>query len=264
MKTLQQWRNVARSLVAAGAAPSEVDFVDGWAPQGRLPFDSETAAGPSVSSDASALARPLHVPKSFVKLAEQVSSHRDPRRWTLLYPILWRISHGQPDLLKLVTDDDVHSAISWQQQVRRDAHKMKAFVRFRRAEIDGCEWFIAWYRPDHRIVPLVSRFFADRFAAMNWSILCPLESVSWDQQRLQYGPGVGRDAAPEEDELESMWLTYYRSTFNPARIKLKAMRAQMPLRYWSTLPEAQLIDQLVSEAPDRVAEMVRRRRRDEK
>ena len=41
-----------------------------------------------------------------------------------------------------------------------------------------------------------------------------------------------------------------------ARLKLKAMRAEMPMRHWPTLPEAEVIDRLIEQAPQRAAEMV--------
>jgi uracil-DNA glycosylase len=44
--------------------------------------------------------------------------------------------------------------------------------------------------------------------------------------------------------MEGIWRTYYRSIFNPARLKLKAMQAEMPKRYWKNLPEADLIEEL--------------------
>jgi DNA polymerase len=44
--------------------------------------------------------------------------------------------------------------------------------------------------------------------------------------------------------MEGIWRTYYRSIFNPARLKLKAMQAEMPKRYWKNLPEADLIESL--------------------
>jgi hypothetical protein len=38
--------------------------------------------------------------------------------------------------------------------------------------------------------------------------------------------------APKEDHLEDLWRDYYRATFNPAGIKLKAMKREMPVRHW--------------------------------
>jgi DNA polymerase len=54
-----------------------------------------------------------------------------------------------------------------------------------------------------------------------------------------------------------MWLSYYGAVFNPARVKRKAMRAELPLRHWPTLPETKIIERLIDQAPQRVAEMVR-------
>jgi hypothetical protein len=45
---------------------------------------------------------------------------------------------------------------------------------------------------------------------------------------------------------------------DPARIKQKAMRKEMPVRHWATLPETQIIPDLLRDAPRRVEEMVRK------
>ena len=46
---------------------------------------------------------------------------------------------------------------------------MHAFVRFTPVREDDGERFVAFYRPDHRIVAKAAPFFADRFNAMRWS-----------------------------------------------------------------------------------------------
>jgi uracil-DNA glycosylase len=260
IKYFDQWRDQARSQLRAGIDPAQIDFQDAWQPQSLIDFGDRSGEPSCFRADSAHRSRAVFtVPKPFLRLARSVACHRDGRRWNLLYRILWRLTHGEPELLEMVTDDDVYLARAWQKQVGRDAHKMKAFVRFRCCDRDGDEWFVAWYRPDHRIVRSVTPFFADRFSSMRWSIFTPEESVSWDLRQLRFGPGTGREAAPQGDELEEMWLSYYSSTFNPARLKLKAMRAEMPVRYWTTLPETAVIDQLIDQAPQRVAEMVRHR-----
>ena len=260
IRYFDEWRKEARSLLRAGVDPARVDFSDGWQPQPLLDF-GDGAEDPSLAR-ADSTCRPrtvFTVPKPFLKLAQSVACHRDARRWNVLYRILWRLTHGEPELLEVVTDDDVYLARKWQKQVGRDSHKMQAFVRFRRCARKADEWFIAWYRPDHRIVRSVAPFFADRFSSMKWSILTPDESMSWDLQQLRFGRGIGREAAPHVDELEEMWLSYYSATFNPARVNFKALRAEMPLRHWLTLPETKVIDRLIDQAPQRVAQMVRHR-----
>ena len=57
------------------------------------------------------------------------------------------------------------------------------------------------------------------------------------------------------DETEALWLTYYAGIFNPARLKPRAMRAEMPVKYWANLPEAALIPDLIAGAEARVRGM---------
>ena len=87
--------------------------------------------------------------------------------------------------------------------------------------------------------------------------MTPDESVVWDQTQLIYGKGLPRTAAPDSDELEDLWKTYYANIFNPARVKVKMMKSEMPVRYWSTLPEAEIIADLLADAPRRVEEMIK-------
>ena len=98
-------------------------------------------------------------------------------------------------------------------------------------------------------------WFVERFGSMRWSILTPDRSAHWDTHELRFGPGVARSAAPDGDALEDLWRDYYGAIFNPARVNVKAMKAEMPIRHWATLPEAQLIPRLLSSAGARVTEM---------
>jgi DNA polymerase len=226
--------------------------------QQSLDLNGEQAtAAPQDGPPARCASGQPRVPRGFVQLARSVACHSERARWTVLYRVAWRLTHGEPQLLEVIGDTDICALSRWNRQVRRDIHKMKAFVRFRRCIRDGEEWFVAWHRPDHRIEQQTAPFFRDRFSQMRWCILTPNASLTWDLNSLYVGMGVDRDAAPQADELEGLWLTYYASIFNPARVKLKAMRAEMPVRHWPTLPETSLIGTLVAEAPARVAQMLR-------
>ena len=156
-------------------------------------------------------------------------------------------------------DPDLRLVQQWCKAVGRDIHKMHAFVRFRLVGVDeetGREQFVAWFEPEHRIVRLAAPFFRKRFAGMDWSILTPDECAHWDGGSLFFTPGVSRDAAPDDDALDDLWRTYYRSIFNPARLKVKAMQSEMPKKYWKNLPEAPLIEGLISGSRKRVREMM--------
>ena len=203
---------------------------------------------------------PLRVPREFVSVAQRVSCARDERKWALLYRVLWRLTHGEPQLMQISVDEDAHALYAIDKSVRRDAHKMKAFVRFRKAGPPDDGHYVAWHRPDHLIVRMTAPFFADRFRAMRWTIFTPDESVAWDGRTLAFGAGVPRSQAPSEDAMEELWKTYYAAIFNPARIKVQAMRREMPARHWPTLPETQIINQMLRDAPQRLETMLQHAR----
>ncbi len=76
------------------------------------------------------------------------------------------------------------------QAVRRDTHKMRAFVRFREVQEAGGTRYVSWFEPDHYIVEANAPFFVRRFATMVWSILTPYRSAHWTGAALEFGPGA--------------------------------------------------------------------------
>jgi probable DNA metabolism protein len=241
------WRQAARAFREGDVAPAQARFVVGSDAQGGL-FDDGL---PILEAGAPAFS----VPKTFVDMAEAVILHRSEDRFDLLYGLLWRL-RDEPDLMRVVSDRQVADALERAKNVSRAAHKMKAFVRFREvADEEGQRW-VAWFEPAHRVLERTAPFFARRFANMRWSILTPDGSALWDGASLTFGPPARQDEAPAEDEMEAFWRTYYASTFNPARLKTQAMRAEMPKRYWKNLPEAALIPELVARSSVRTEAMV--------
>lgn len=83
---------------------------------------------------------------------------------------------------------------------------------------------------------------------MRFSILTPQICAHWDLENLTFSAGVSRAAAPTQDDTEDFWLVYYQSIFNPFRLKIKAMKKELPVRHWRTLPEAVLIPELIRKA----------------
>jgi probable DNA metabolism protein len=250
-RDFEEWRIAARRLLVDGVPPVDVIWAD---------HDQPTLLPPDEVRPTPTGSRALAVPRSFMQAARVVACHRAADRWSLLYRILWRLAHGESALLERITDEEVYRFQQMEKAVSRDRHKMTAFVRFRRVDAAEGEQYIAWHRPDHYIVKLTAPFFAERFAAMRWAILTPDDSVRWDGHSLCFSEGAPASAAPRGDDLESLWRTYYANIFNPARIKLNAMRKEMPVRHWATLPETQIIPDLLRDAPRRVEEMVRKSR----
>lgn len=247
--SVEAWRDVARVALRAQVAPEQLDWLHG--------SDASLLDAPSVlhaPEPEGAAQATTPVPRAFLELAATCLCHRDPQRMPLLYRLLWRITHGERSVLSNPADADVVRAMALAQAVRRDSHKMKAFVRFR--EVPGQpDAFIAWFEPDHHIVDRVAPFFARRFAGMRWAILTPYRSAQWDGSTLTFGDGATQDQAPREDAREDLWRTYYANIFNPARLNTRMMQQEMPAKYWKHLPEASLLPQLVRDAGDRVQEM---------
>ena len=77
--------------------------------------------------------------------------------------------------------------------------------------------------------------------------------------RLTHGESHLLEISIDPDvAMEELWRTYYANIFNPARVKVRAMQAEMPKKYWRNLPEATLIPSLLHEAPQRVESMMKK------
>jgi probable DNA metabolism protein len=249
----EDWQKHARELLKANIPPLNVVWIEDSGQQQLFGGESDISVAPAAALEA--VSPRFKVPKRFVELARNVAAFRDPKKWGLLYSILWRIAHENHDLLKVETDDEVIQLLRMEDAVSRDVHHVHAFVRFKKVVDAEGERYVAWYKPGHKSIRLAAPFFAKRFAGMRWSILTPDGSAHWDGKTLRFTPGV--DAPPaNEDELEELWSKYYATTFNPARTNLRMMRSEMPQRFWNNMPELANLGQVLAKAPARVAEMI--------
>ncbi len=198
----------------------------------------------------------VRVPRELVSLAETVIQARDPARFALLYRLIWRAVTGERHVLEQITDPEVHRANRLAQAVRRDTHKMRAFVRFRDVTDHDTPRHVAWFEPDHYIVEANASFFVRRFAGMTWSILTPYRCAHWNGETLAFTDGAKLSDVPADDELANYWQVYFSSIFNPARLKINAMTSEMPRKYWKNLPEAAIIPELIAGSAVRTNTMI--------
>lgn len=246
-----EWRGKARRLLVAGLAPSQVVWRVGREENGLF------EAGDDMLPKADEVGVAGSVPRQFIDLARAVIQHSDPERFSLLYQTLWRLQGDQHNLQNAA--DSVNSLLTRMASgVSRDAHKMKAFVRFRAVEHEGAERYIAWFEPEHFILETTAPFFARRFAGMEWGIVTPYASAFWDKENLRFGPGGSKKDIPAEGAVEDDWRTYYGAIFNPARLKVAMMKSEMPVKYWRNLPEADLIAPLIRNARQMEEDMISR------
>lgn len=256
------WRDAVRGLVLDRVPPDQVVWQVGDDDPGQL-FAGQM---PVIPADRGAFS----VPRAFVDLARMAILHTDRQRFALLHMLLDRVLRER-GLLEDQADPLVRRIEGLAKAVRRDIHKMRAFVRFREvaphpdrprddlerlgAAQDGAR-YVAWFEPEHYIVRANAGFFVDRFATMQWSILTPEISIHWDGKRLSEGPGAAKAHAPDGDQIEAVWKTYYASIFNPARLKVGAMLREMPRKYWKNMPETALVPELIAGAQAREQAMV--------
>lgn len=237
------WRNAARGLLAEGVRPEDVLWQYGAA-------ESDLFA----TAPTSATSRPTRVPRTFVELAGAVCWHTDSERFARLYALLWRLG-DTPGLMSDRADVRVATLHQMEKSVRRDMHKMKAFLRFREIDPSGPRRrFAAWFEPQHHIVEPLAPFFARRFGDMDWIIATPDRTAHLTDGNITLATGQPKPALPD-DATEQLWSTYFRNIFNPARLKVKAMQAEMPKKYWKNMPEAAAIPEMIAGAEARARQM---------
>jgi probable DNA metabolism protein len=243
-----EWRGHARGLLAARVPPDDVAWSGPDSTAGLFAGDALPPPGNAPTT---------RVPPDFLELAEAAICHRDPERFALCYRLLWRLAGGHRELMETASDPDIVRLRGLASAVRRDAHKMKAFVRFRSVPGEGSrERFAAWFEPDHYVLERVAPFFMRRYDGMDWAIVTPYASALWDGTRLAFGPGGTRADVPAEDAMEAAWITYFSSIFNPARLKVAMMKSEMPVKYWRNLPEAKMIEPLIRGAREAELAMI--------
>ena len=248
------WRDHARRLLQAGVAPELVTWtVEGRRDSRLLDLSSPAPLPASVGGQPPC---PIRISKALLALINTALLHSNEDRFDLAYRLLYR-AQSVPNLHLNPADADVSKLNRYAKAIRRDIHKMHAFVRFRKiGDSEGREQFVSWFEPYHHITEEVAPFFRNRFNGMDWLIVTPEARIAWDGEKISVGPGGGKDDLPQEDVIEAEWRTYYANIFNPARVKIGAMKSEMPVKYWKNLPEAELIPALLEQAGTRVNAMV--------
>ena len=252
------WRDQARWLLSHQINPDQVSW--------SVPEDAGLFASdehyPQQTGPCQA-----RVPLALLELLQNAAQYRGEQRWSLLYEVLWRVSHG--DRTAMMAGDRLGSELHRRlKQVSREAHHLHAFVRF--IQLPGCNngkdmevkaallethslpEYVAWHEPAHDILRTASEHFIGRMGRHRWMIATTRDGVYYDGQRLIHKrqcPAAWQALARNaEDPQGELWLTYYSHIFNPARLNPKVMQGHLPSRFWKNLPEGPLIPALISEA----------------
>jgi probable DNA metabolism protein len=241
------WRQQARWLLSHEIDPSQVS----WA--GQQDADLFASEAPSLDQPGPFQAR---IPLTLLELLKNAACYRGDQRWSLLYEVLWRVSHG--DRTAMMAGDKLGSELHRRlKSVSREAHHLHAFVRFIEVPASTPQdltrpQYVAWHEPAHDILQSASEHFVGRMGQHRWLIATPEDGVYYDGKQLLYErkcPAPWRQLAQNVDDPHGdLWLAYYSHIFNPARLNEKVMQGHLPARFWKNLPEGPLIPALISEA----------------
>ena len=130
--------------------------------------------------------------------------------------------------------------------VRREKHRMEAFVRFQKLN-DGT--FYAAIEPDFNVLPLLTKHFKSRYADQKWMIYDIKRKYGLyydlhDTQFIEMGfdemhKPVDVIAAYSEDECvyQNLWKNYFNSVNIVSRKNTRLHVRHIPRRYWRHLTE---------------------------
>jgi len=241
--------SVPGDFVAGDSVPNDLVASDSAAGDSgtRAAASSSDTSAPSLRLPQGPLPQ-VRMPRKLMDLLQAAACFRAPDRWAFLYRVVWRWTHGEKDVIS-PADSDGARLTSMVKAVHREEHDMHAYLRFReRPESAGPPRFVGWFEPAHDVLPQVARHFAERMGRISWLIATPDASVLWDGAALHFAGPLMRGPADIEDASETLWLTYYRSIFNPARLNTKVMDSHIPSRFWKNLPEGSQVPEMVAQA----------------
>jgi len=86
--SFDEWRPLARDLLAAGVEPHQVEWLNGDAPSSLF---TQCADLPEPGNPP----RPIRIPRQLLAELEMAARFRSDDRWALLYRIIWRVVEGE-------------------------------------------------------------------------------------------------------------------------------------------------------------------------
>ena len=190
------FRAEANRLLGQQVPPTDIAWEAVLSPDLGVRYRGD-GAGPSTPSAVNAI-----VPRSFVRLTELVTLHRDGRRFDLLYRLLWRLVH-EPELAGAHDDGDMAQARAMAQSVRRDVQRACKAARLRPlAPQADVALALAWCVPQHHVTEQVAAWLAGQHPAPLWLLASPDRCVLWTGRHLLCAPGIAARAADAMEDAQ--------------------------------------------------------------
>ncbi|GAB3257799.1 TIGR03915 family putative DNA repair protein [Larkinella harenae] len=179
--------------------------------------------------------------------------------WTFLSDMdrpedaMWHFAQHVLDSPQNVEEDLSNRAV-WDvkkaaQRVKKERHRMQAFVRFK---LTKDQLYYAIIEPECDVLPLISHHFASRYADQLWLIydarrrygiyynLDNVTTVTLDfhDSRNQPTSTLIKEISDAREEVyQELWCRYFKSVTIESRKNMRLHMQHMPKRYWKHLPE---------------------------
>lgn len=130
--------------------------------------------------------------------------------------------------------------------VRREKHRMEAFIRFQKLR-DGS--FYAAIEPDFNVLPLFIKHFKSRYADMKWMIydlrrkygiyydLHDTQFITLDFAEANRQADIVAAYTEDESMYQHLWKNYFKSVNIASRKNTRLHVRHIPKRYWKHLTE---------------------------
>lgn len=130
--------------------------------------------------------------------------------------------------------------------IRREKHRMEAFIRFQKLQDDT---YYASIEPDFNVLPLLNRHFKSRYADQKWLIydikrkyglyydLHDTQFIDVDFSGDNKAANVMVSFSEDESIYQHLWKNYFHSVNIASRKNTKLHLRHIPKRYWRHLTE---------------------------
>jgi len=130
--------------------------------------------------------------------------------------------------------------------MRREKHRMEAFIRFQKLQDDT---YYAVIEPDFNVLPLLIKHFRNRYADQKWMIydikrkyglyydLHDVEFISIEFSEITSPANVAKSFNEDEVVYQHLWKNYFKSVNIASRKNTKLHVRHIPKRYWKHLTE---------------------------
>ncbi len=174
-----------------------------------------------------------------------------PEVYNKLFRLMVDVFRNSGEVMNNYGDGDILFITQTAKKVEREKHRMKAFIRFQKSKD---ELYFATMEPDFNVLPLITRFFKERYADQQWLIYDNKRRYGafYNKQQLSeielnvldVSSGVVPADAVMLDEQEALyaalWQDYFKSTNIASRKNTRLHVRHVPKRYWKYLTEKQV------------------------